>query len=291
MGAAAPLQAEVRVAGPGDYRSKLQKLEPGDTLALESGDYRRGLDIHGLEGKPGKRIHIAGPADGRKAVFHGKPGRNVVSIVDSAYVTIRHLHIDGGGKAVDGVKAEGHARFAHHITLRHLVIENQAPNQQIVGISTKCPTWGWVIRDNVIRRAGTGLYLGDSDGRAPFVEGLIEHNLVVDSIGYNMEIKHQDGRPELDGMPEEPVNTTIRHNVFVKGENSADGDSARPNVLVGHFPPEGQGSKDRYAIYGNVFYRNPTEGLLQGEGSVALYDNLFVNPAGDGLAIMPHNGQ
>ncbi len=282
--------AEVYVTGPSNYRQHLKRLEPGDTLALQAGDYRQGLPIHNLRGKPQNRIHIAGPEGNREAVFHAQRGRNVVSIVDSAYVTVRDLRIDGGEEPVDGVKAEGHSRFAHHITLRHLVIENLARDQQIVGISTKCPARGWVIQDNIIRRAGTGLYLGDSDGTAPFVDGLIEHNLVVNSIGYNLQIKHQNGRPDLSGMPEKPVKTVIRHNVFTKGKDASVGSRARPNVLVGHFPPQGRGSDDFYAIYGNLFYRNPSERLFQGEGNVALYDNLFVNPSGDGLAIMPHNG-
>ena len=82
----------------------------------------------------------------------------------------------------------------------------------------------------------------------------------------------------------------IRHNVFAKGEDSSTGNQARPNVLLGHFPASGPGMNDRYAVYGNLFYNNPTERLFQGEGDIALYSNLFVNPAGDGIAIMAHKG-
>ena len=287
-----PARAEVVVAGPSDYRERVRDLEPGDTLALESGTYRKGLQVHGLHGRPGKPIHIAGPEEGRPAVFLARSGHNTVSIVDSAYVTIRDLEIDGRGKAVDGVKAEGHARYAHHITLRNLRIHNLARNQQVVGISTKCPAWDWRIQGNVIEGAGTGVYLGDGNGAAPFIGGLIEHNLVTDPIGYALQVKHQPGRPDLGGMPKEPRTTTLRHNVFAKGDNSSTGGMARPNVLLGHFPPKGPGARDRYAVYGNLFYRNPTdEALFQGEGSIALYDNLFINPQGDALAIMPHKGQ
>ncbi|MDZ7829149.1 MAG: right-handed parallel beta-helix repeat-containing protein [Halofilum sp. (in: g-proteobacteria)] len=285
----ASASAAIRVVGPENYREALAGLEPGDTLALQAGDYRDGLPVHGLEGTADEPIHIAGPASGRPAVFHGRRGHNVVSIIDSRWVTIRDIEIDGGGLAVDGVKAEGHADFAHHITLSDLRIHNLAPRQQIVGISTKCPAHGWVIRNTEIRGAGTGLYLGDSDGSAPFVGGLIEHNLVTGSIGYAMQIKHQDERPSLDGLPSTPSRTTIRHNVFAKGESSST-TSARPNVLLGHFPPRGPGTSDRYAVYGNLFYNNPTERLFQGEGNIALYNNLFVNPAGGAIAIMPHKG-
>ncbi len=60
-------------------------------------------------------------------------------------------------------------------------------------------------------------------------------------------------------------------------------ESPRPNVLVGHFPLEGPGVDDDYAIYGNFFYQNRDEALFQGEGNVALYGNLFVNEYGDAI--------
>jgi hypothetical protein len=64
----------------------------------------------------------------------------------------------------------------------------------------------------------------------------------------------------------------------------------RPNLLVGHFPTVGPGSEDVYLVYGNFFYQNPTdEPLFQGEGNIALYDNLFVNSMGDAIRIQPHN--
>ncbi len=64
---------------------------------------------------------------------------------------------------------------------------------------------------------------------------------------------------------------------------------ARPNVLVGHWPLSGPGMNDRYLVYGNFFYQNPNEALFQGEGNIALYNNLFVNSHGDAIHIQPHN--
>jgi hypothetical protein len=132
------------------------------------------------------------------------------------------------------------------------------------------------------------MYLGDADGSAPFVAGLIERNLIVDTIGYNLQIKHQALRPDIPGMPTGRSMTILRHNVFAK-PNAGLAASARPNVLVGHFPREGRGAEDEYAIYGNFFYQNRNEALFQGEGNVALYGNLFVNAHGDAVRIQPHN--
>jgi hypothetical protein len=44
-----------------------------------------------------------------------------------------------------------------------------------------------------------------------------------------------------------------------------------------------------YLIHSNVLYDNPTEALFQGEGNVALYNNVLVNPHGSAVNIRPHN--
>jgi hypothetical protein len=275
-------------AAADNYRDLITLLQPGDTLELSAGEYRDGLVVHNLSGAPGRPITISGPPRGPSATFVARPGHNTVSIVDSHYLVIRNLVLEGNNLAVDGVKAERPSRSVHDITLENLVIHGHGNNQQTVGISTKCPAWNWVIRGNTIVGAGTGMYLGDSDGSAPFVAGLIERNLIVDTIGYNLQVKHQQPRPEIPGMPVGRSMTIIRHNVFAKPDGVST-EAPRPNVLVGHFPLSGAGAEDDYAIYCNFFYQNRQEALFQGEGNVALYDNLFVNAYGDAIRIQPHN--
>ncbi len=264
-------------------------LQPGDHLQLLPGEYKNGLPIHFLQGQEGAPIIISGPKDKPRAVLRGRQGHNTVSIINSNYVTIRDLEIDGQRLPVDGVKCEGHADWAHHITLENLLIRRHDHNQQIVAISTKCPAWNWTIRKNVIQGAGTGLYLGNSDGSAPFIAGLIEHNLVTKTLGYNLQIKHQQQRPDMPGMPQYDQVTIIRHNVFSKSSHNSESVLARPNVLVGHWPLTGVGQNDQYLIYGNFFYQNPYEALFQGEGNIALYNNLFINHQGDAIRIQPHH--
>jgi hypothetical protein len=276
-------------ANPDNYLAKLKKLKPGSHLRLVPGEYKDGLPIQYLLGTAQAPITISGPDSGRRPVFVARPRHNTISIINSSYITLRNLDLDGRNLPVDGLKCEGHADWAHHIVLDGLRIFGHGNNQQTVGISTKCPAWGWVIRNNVIESAGTGLYLGNSDGRAPFIGGLIEHNLIVDTRGYNLQIKHQQTRPVLPGMPSGPSATIIRHNVFSKVQGGSSDEMARPNVLVGHWPPSGPGSRDRYLVYGNFFYQNPDESLFQGESNVALYNNLFVNNFGDAMRIQPHN--
>ncbi len=132
------------------------------------------------------------------------------------------------------------------------------------------------------------MYLGDSNGEDEFVNGLIEFNVVTNTIGYNLQVKHQNGRATGLGSPANGQ-TLIRHNVFHKTDTSSSGGAARPNVLVGHWPLTGDGSDDHYLIYGNFFFQNPSENLFQGEGNIAFYQNLLVTNSGGAIAIQPHN--
>jgi len=281
-----------------DYRSILPTLQPGDLLRFAPGTYDLGLPLSGTAGEPDRCIVIEGPASGARARFTARSCCNTVSLSDVAHVVIRNLELDGLDLAgVDAVKCESTASFAHHVTLENLLIHSHAGgSQQTVGISTKCPAWNWVIRQNQIvgapgdPPAGTGLYLGNSDGNAEFVHSLVEHNLVVDTIGYGMQIKHQNGRP-LAEMPV-PGLTVVRHNVFVKANNGSTGASARPNLLVGHAPLSGPGADDVTEVYGNLFVENDsgTEGLFQGTGNIAFYSNLLFNDLGGGAFFQAHEG-
>jgi hypothetical protein len=284
--AAMPAIGGVIDATPANYRTALGNLKAGDTLRLASGTYTESLPLQGLNGAAGQPIIIVGPED-RSAVFQGQSCCNTVQFDDSSYIEVRNLTLDGMHRPEPfGVDTSGPS---HHITIENLKIINYDADQAMIGISTKAVAWNWVIRRNTIIGAGTGMYLGNSDGSAAFVAGTIENNLIMDTLGYNIEIKHQNPRPTNVGLPTGNSRTIIRHNVFSKSGNSSGGGLARPNLLVGHFPLSGAGVNDRYEIYGNFFYRNPVEALFQGEGNLILHDNVFVNDVGDAIHVMPHN--
>src|SRR3989344_7656996 len=140
------------------------------------------------------------------------------------------------------------------------------------------------------------MYLGDLDGNEQFLAGLIEYNLVYDTIGYNIEVKQQNALPgNISGLPLGTTKTIIRHNVFSKARNASTGSMARPNLLVGHAPLSGAGQENYFEIYGNFFYQNPSgEPLFQGEGNYGFYNNVLFNsvdPAGayPCLLAQPHN--
>lgn len=288
------IMANLIVANNSNYTNYLNALVPGDTLYLRQGVYDNNLKLNGLNGTPLEPIVIIGEAN--KTIFIGQSCCNTVSITKCSYIVIKNIQLDGQNLSIDAVKAEGTTgNWAHHITIEYLNIINYGNSQQNVGISTKCSAWNWLIRKNTIIGAGTGMYLGNSNGDAPFVNGIIEYNYIANTVGYNMEIKHQlnQVRNNFTGTSVDGK-TIIRKNVFTKDSTSSTGGNARPNLLVGGFPLEGFGSKDYYEIYGNFFYNNPVEALFQGTGNIIMYNNIFVNhydPSGfRAIYITPQNG-
>jgi|SRR5581483_2858097 len=274
---AQPASGRNLTANPSDYRKVIETLLPGDQLQLEAGQYA-GLAITNMNGKPDAWITISGTSSGGTAIIRGRPDTNTVEIRNSSYVTLSNLRIDSRGiPGAFGISARNFGgSVTHHIRIENNTLIGQNGNQQTDGISTKTPTWGWIIRLNTIIGAGTGMYLGDSDGNQPFVGAVIENNLIQNTIGYNIEIKDQNSLPDVPGLPRGPTSTIIRNNVFIKDDRpSPDGD--RPNLIVGAFPPAGPGSLNRYEIYGNFFLHNHREALLQGSGRVSIHDNIFVD--------------
>jgi len=285
---AAVSQAAEIQADPSNYQSLADQLDPGDTLHLAAGTYTR-LSLGSLHGEPDHWITITGPETGPPAVIQGESGHNTVQIRACSYLALKHLRVDSRGiDGLDAINAKDGA--SHHILLESNTIVGAGASQQTVGISTKAPAWGWVIRNNTILEAGTALYLGAHSGNDPFIGGIIEGNLILNPTGYGMQIKHQDPYdiPAAGG----PNVTIVRNNVFIKDDRPNE-DGSRPNLLIGNLPTSGQGSTDMYEIYGNFIYHNPRESLIQATGRVSIHDNLLVD-AGEGEAailLTDHDGE
>lgn len=277
-------------ADPSNYQSILPTLQPGDTLHLAAGTYTGGLDVSNLDGTAGMPIVIEGAGD--TTVFEGDACCNTVEITNSSHVVIRKIKIDGKGiDGVFGVSAKGGAgNVVHHITIEDCTFVGQGASQQTVAISTKTPTFGWIIRRNVIEGAGTGMYLGNSDHTMPFVGGLIEHNLVKNPIGYPIQIKDQDPWPDHPALPETDSRTLVRHNVLIKGDQASP-DGPRPNLMIGGQPPSGPGAGDSVEVYGNLIVHNSVdEALIQATGRVSIHDNILVDGSDEGILLTPHDG-
>ncbi len=200
-------------AGAEDYRDHLRRLQPGDRLRLDPGEYRQGLPLHTLSGRPGQPIIIEAADPAAPPRFIARPRANTVSLVDVRHLVLRHLELDGRNLPVDAVKAEGHGRYADFITLEQLYIHDHAASQQNVGISTKCPAFGWVVKGNRIERVGTGMYFGDSDGSDPFVGG--NHRGQPDQRKRSATASRSSIR-KRGRQNRRASDTVIRYNVFSK---------------------------------------------------------------------------
>jgi hypothetical protein len=288
--APAPALARDLPADPATLGTVLDGLLPGDVVHLAAGDYTDPVYLDLANGTAAEPIVIEGPASG-VARFVGDPRIccNIFEIRDSSFVVLRRLTFDGAGlDGVFGISAGGGdpsgdgRNVVHDVTVEDCRFVGFGGSMNHDAISTKTPTWGWVVRRNVFESPGIGIYFGNSTGEDPFIGGRIEHNLFVDCLGYCMQIKWQLPRPtDWPGMPTGPSVTVIADNVFVHGDR-VDA-SPRPNLLVGGFAMTGPGSEDRYEIARNFFADNPNEPLLQASGRVSIHDNVFVDgpPSGN----------
>lgn len=294
-------------ADPSNYTTALSTLKPGDTLHLAAGKYApmgsTPLPLSNLNGTASQWITVTGPpADPPTAVFQASPDGccNVVEITNSSYLAIEDLYIDGMHVAGSfGISAKGGtSNVVHDVRVEGCTLVDMDNDgdpsdlgQQDDGISTKVPTWGWIIRHNKILGAGTGMYLGNSDGSDPFIDGVIDGNLVDKPTGYCIEIKQQNPWPSVAGIPTQPTTTILSNNVFTKADHAMTTSGPRPQVLVDGFPTSGPGAQNHYELYGNLFVHDNEDYLLQATGRVHVHDNVFVDDATYGaIDFTDHDG-
>lgn len=268
-------------ASPADYQAKINALLPGQTLQLAPGDYTSsGMSIYNINGTAQAPITIQGPSD-RSAIIRGSAGNNTVRISGSSYVTLKNITVNSDRLGGDGIHAQSNVGASHHITIENCLITGCDDSQSTVGIATNSiSVWDWTVKNCDFSGCGTGMYLGNSDGSAPFVEGVIDGNFFTDCIGYDIEIKGQTvWGSSIAGRPEGTTKTIVRNNVFNKNAaTSSTGGNARPNLLIGGVASTGTGSSNTYEVYGNFFVGNPTaEPLFQFAGNMYCYGNLFYN--------------
>jgi hypothetical protein len=282
-------------ADPSNYATAVAMLKAGDTLHLAAGTYAptgsTPLPLSNLQGTASQWITITGPATNPPtAVFQASPDGccNIVELTNSSYLAIENLYLDGMHVAGSfGISAKGgtsnlvHDVLVESCTFVHMDNDGDPADlgQQDDGISTKTPTWGWIIRHNTILGAGTAMYLGNSDGSDPFIAGVIDDNLIDKPTGYCIEIKQQNPWPAVTGTPTQPTATILSNNVFIKADHAATTSGPRPQVLVDGFPTTGPGAQNRYEIYGNFFVHDDDDYLLQATGRVHVHDNIFVDDA------------
>ena len=178
-------------ADPTNYRTMFDTVGPGDTLRLAPGEYRDCLTIRGKHGTDAQRIVIEG-ADvfGGGVVFYGANCTGIrnatIFIEDSSYLTIRNIEISLEQNLANGIRAGYGDTPVHHVTVTGMYIHDNDANNQHSAVGVFATSWDWHIHGNRFERNGLGMYLGDSDGSAPFIRGTIERNLILEPTGQRL---------------------------------------------------------------------------------------------------------
>jgi len=124
-------QSTVRVASSAQFAQALSRAEPGTTILLEAGTYRRSLADRALQGTPAQPIVIAAAAPADPPVFAG----GSLQLSDPAYVELRDLVFTGAsGNGLNIDDGGSKATPAHHIRLIGLVIRDVGPRGNRDGI-------------------------------------------------------------------------------------------------------------------------------------------------------------
>lgn len=275
-------------AGPNNYTDIVNNLEAGDWMALESGTYTDSIYPDNLQGTKENPIVISGPEDDGEVVLERHGYANTIEFGNSHNLVIRNIRLDGSTNDVGMAIRARHNSFTSNITLENLYIHDyDYGSRTAIDTSNDAVAFGWTIRNVTIDGASTGMYFGCASGEdGAFIGATIEDNVVKDTSGYNIQIKHQNHRDFDYEIPEGPHETIIRNNIFKRAGHQR----FRPNLLLGHFPEQGTGSEDMYLVYGNTFYEN--EGghrNVQTDSTAAFYNNLFINTKGGGIFAFDHN--
>src|SRR6185369_4967973 len=146
------------------------------------GVYDHGLLLIHTAGTAAHPILIVGPAD-RSAKLGAPDCCSVVQLEDASFLQLRNLTVEVGSTA--GLESRG---SSHHVLLENIQITGDGGGAHTIGIATEGPASDWTIRRDLIGGVETGLRLGNPDGSAPFVAGLIEYNVVADTTGANVQV-------------------------------------------------------------------------------------------------------
>jgi len=280
-------------ANPGDnLTTKIDTMNPGDTLILNPGDYSSTVRITEKNGDPDNWFTMRGPDSGTARIV-ATGFNNMIEFKRSSYWRLENLELDGDNyTASEAFKVQTvsdyHNDYGHHIVLDGLHIHHFMD----VCISTKATVWDMTVRNCYIHDTNSvGLYMGNSDGYQPIMNFVYEHNFVERTGRYNMEIKQQNPRigVALGTTPDLEFETwgwLIKDSVFMRTYPPAN--APRPNFLIDAAPMSGVGSDDLATICGNVVLGNAPsingEHGFQLSGNIRVYNNVIVNIAADGYS-------
>jgi len=119
--------AEVNAPTSAQFQAALRNAKPGDHILLGEGPYSGPFYWVGVKGTAEKPIRISGPSAQKPAIMSNDKGY-ILQMPNAAYIEMENIHIThatGHGLMFDdGFKKDW---SCHHITLRHLRIDDIGP--------------------------------------------------------------------------------------------------------------------------------------------------------------------
>lgn len=259
--------AALEIGPADDLCAAIERLGPGEELALRGGDYQGPCVIaRGGSAEAPLVIRAADPADPPRIVYTGT--RTDVIRIRADHVTLRGLRFGPTHGYVDAIRLW---------SKRGVTIE-ECEFTAIDGlavVANKSSLTGLIVRRNVVRDSrATAFYIGCHDGVGCEVSDfLIEGNLIQragfrpDGVGYGVQVK---------------LNSTgvIRDNAIVETKG--------PGIMVyGSRDPERTTLIERNFVSSS----RQSSGIVVGGGPALIRNNVSVSSADAGIALQDYNAR
>ncbi len=254
---------ETRVASSAALVEALAQAEPGDVILLEPGEYPGGLhvsDIHGEEDAP-ILVRAADPEDPPRLLG----GDSGLQLSDVSWLEIDGMHISGA--EANGLNIDDGGDYAtptHHITLRHLVIQDIGPDGNRDGIKLSGVD-DFRVESCTVERWGSG-------GSAIDMVGC-HRGVITDCLFREGDLERASGVQMKGGSSE----IVVRANGFVDAGSRAVNIGGSTGLQYFRPEPQGYEAKD-ITVEGNIFVGSLAPIAFVGADGAVVRLNTIYNP-------------
>ncbi|HYF36257.1 MAG TPA: right-handed parallel beta-helix repeat-containing protein [Prosthecobacter sp.] len=253
-----------------DLRQALTRLAPGATLKIAPGEYGPGHAIPAAQGTAAKPIVIEAADPKNPPRFTG--GAVALHLQGCAFITIRHLHIQG--QTGNGINLDDGGASSHHITLEHLFISDIGPKGNTDGIKLSGLT------DFAVRHCRITGWGGQAIDMVGCHRGLVESCHFEGKDGFA-----QATGPQAKGGSEDIV---IRACTLVRaGQRPVHlgGSTGRPYFR----PADAKYEARRITVEGCLIIGGMAGAVFTGSEDCSVRFNTFLNPEVWALRILQEN--
>lgn len=154
LSGASPADRTIPVRDTQQLQQALRSAQPGDNILLAPGEYKGGIYVEKLYGKPDKPIIIAAQDPEKPPVIRG--GSNGIHISRAAYVQLHQITFVGA--RYNGINIDDGGQYnspAHHILLKSVTVREVGPEGNCDGIKLSGVT-DFRVEGCTVERWGSG---------------------------------------------------------------------------------------------------------------------------------------